>query len=135
MNKRIDQLDPAAEVLGTHIVVIADPGTGEMFKAELDALPKPYLSTNAALTFSDVAPTNGYVDHTVTLAGAVPGDAVLLGLPHAAMNEPIAGFPERTPSFEAWVSDDDEVTVRCRNHDQVSALYLPSLVYKILVFK
>lgn len=44
MNKKVNQLDPVGTLLDTHLLMVADPDTGEMSKAEISELPGADLS-------------------------------------------------------------------------------------------
>lgn len=52
-DKRIDQLPAAEEVLGTTLIVVADPSTGEMSKATTSQLPAPAIEAEQGLTIDD----------------------------------------------------------------------------------
>lgn len=79
---------------------------------EINALITAATATNvleatATLDFASTA-TLACTDLTIALTGAVLGDVVALGIPHASV--PAAG------SYTAWVSAADVVTVRyCNN--------------------
>ena len=84
------------------------------------------LATSAALDFPSVG-TASFSDLTVSLTGAVAGDAVVLGVPTAAVLNNLVYF--------AWVSAPDTVTVRCVNNDGVSARDPASGTFKVTIIR
>ena len=77
------------------------------------------LTATTTLDFASISATSS-ADLTVTVTGAAVGDAVYLGVPHAAV--------EPGTLFFAWVSSTNTVTIRCFNSsgvavDPVSADY------------
>jgi len=64
------------------------------------------LTTTSTLDFPSIG-SHDTANLTVTVTGATPGDAVVLGVPDAAM--PNGG------TYMAWVSATDTVTVRFQN--------------------
>ena len=65
------------------------------------------LTGAASLNFSTISAAS-YLDLTITVAGAMPGDAVALGVPTTAVTAGVA--------YTAWVSAADTVTVRAHNY-------------------
>lgn len=83
------------------------------------------LTGTATLDFGSVT-AQSFVDLTVTVTGAVTGDAVSLGTPTAAITAGIA--------FTAWVSAADTVTVRAHNYT-AGALDPASGVFRATVIR
>jgi hypothetical protein len=83
------------------------------------------LPVNAVLDFPNtLAQTSS--DLTAAVTGARSGDAVLLGVPNAAVNA--------NSSYTAWVSANDTVTIRFNNYS-VAAINPASGTFKIAVVR
>lgn len=83
-----------------------------------------YLDAQATLDFGDTA-AGAATDLTIAVPGAVLGNLVTLGVPHASV--PANG------SYSAWVSAAGVVTVRYTNNDPSAALNPASGVFKVRV--
>ena len=69
------------------------------------------LNGSATLNFSTIS-AGSHADLTITVPGAILGDAVMLGVPAASV---VSGIV-----YSAWVSADDTVTVRAHNQGPAS---------------
>ena len=87
---------------GTHSTSVLSPERG---KQMLDALRTAH-SGSASLTWGEIA-AGASASQTLTVAGAVAGDRVVLGLPPAGVEVGLIA--------QAWVSNADVVTVRITN--------------------
>ena len=79
------------------------------------------LSATASLDFGSVT-AQSYEDKTITVTGAVSGDAIALGVPTAAITAGVA--------FTAWVSAADTVTVRAHNYAGTGSADIASGTFK-----
>lgn len=83
------------------------------------------LTATAALDFANTSAQTS-TDLTITVTGAVSGDAVSLGVPNAAVLT--------NSSFSAWVSATNTVTIRFNNHSS-SAKNPASGTFRVSVLK
>lgn len=86
----------------------------------------PTISATATLNFGPTLPASS-TDLTMTITGAVLGDAVFLGVPNGSM--PANG------GFTAWISATNTGTVRYFNMDALSTLDPASGVFKLILIK
>lgn len=98
---------------GTNLVI----GQGANLSKVLTATATLDFPNTAAQTSSDL---------TITLTGAVDGDAVILGVPNAASNA--------NSDYSAWVSAADTVTVRFNNYS-AGAINPGSGTFRVTVLK
>lgn len=92
---------------------------------EAPRAPAPHIiSVTNTIDFSSIN-ANGHADHSVTVTGAVVGDAVAIGLPAA----PLAGL-----IFSAFVSAADTVKVRAHNYTS-SSKNAATASYRVSVIK
>jgi len=117
---------PAAEAAGTQTgrATIAASSAGVLTFQQLtttvttDPLDLPAVLANASADF--VVPN--------AVVGAAPGDVVSLGVPNAAANQNLV-------SYQAWVSANDQVTIRVSNFSANALVALDDQVFKIVVVK
>jgi hypothetical protein len=117
---------PAAEAAGTQTgrATIAASSAGVLTFQQLtstvltDPLDLPAVLANAS---ADIVVPNAVV-------GAAPGDVVSLGVPNAAANQNLV-------SYQAWVSANDQVTIRVSNFSANALVALDDQVFKIVVVK
>jgi hypothetical protein len=117
---------PAAEAAGTQTgrATIAASSAGVLTFQQLtstvltDPLDLPAVLANAS---ADIVVPNAVV-------GAAPGDVVSLGVPDAAANQNLV-------SYQAWVSANDQVTIRVSNFSANALVALDDQVFKIVVVK
>lgn len=83
-----------------------------------------FVTASATLDFGNTSAQTSS-DLTITVAGAVVGDPVTLGLPAS---------PDANGAFTAWVSAANTVTVRFNNYSAVS-INPASAIYKVSVIK
>ncbi|HRO71822.1 MAG TPA: hypothetical protein PK951_15635, partial [Chitinophagaceae bacterium] len=83
------------------------------------------LTATASLDFANTTAQTSS-DLTITVTGAVSGDAVSLGVPNAAVLT--------NSSFSAWVSATNTVTIRFNNHSS-SAKNPASGIFRVSVLK
>ena len=117
---------PAAEAAGTQTgrATIAASSAGVLTFQQLtttvttDPLDLPAVLANAS---ADIVVPNA-------VTGAAPGDVVSLGVPNAAANQNLV-------SYQAWVSANDQVTIRVSNFSANALVALDDQVFKIVVVK
>lgn len=117
---------PAAAAVGTQTgrATIASSSAGVLTFQQLtstvttDPLDLPVVLANAS---ADIVVPNA-------VAGAAPGDVVSLGVPNAAANLNLV-------SYQAWVSANDQVTIRVSNFSANALVALDDQVFKIVVVK
>lgn len=91
--------------------------------------PKAYdviLTNTTTLDFPSTA-AGASSDLTMTITGAVNGDAVMLGTPN--------GSTLANGVFTAWISASDIATVRFTNTNLITALDPASGTFKIIIVK
>jgi hypothetical protein len=117
---------PAAAAVGTQTgrATIASSSAGVLTFQQLTTtvttapLDLPVVLANAS---ADIVVPNA-------VAGAAPGDVVSLGVPNAAANLNLV-------SYQAWVSANDQVTIRVSNFSANALVALDDQVFKIVVVK
>jgi hypothetical protein len=86
----------------------------------------PIISATATLNFpSTVGGTSS--DLTMTLTGAVDGDAIMIGVPN--------GSTVANGCFTGWVSASNTVTIRYTNNDLVTSYDPASGTFKATIVK
>ena len=122
----------------TQMNAIASPSVGLQVFNTTDSSNYLYRGTGAgwqqianeifATGTLDFPNTNGQTssDLTITLTGAVDGDAVVLGVPNAAVNA--------NSCYTAWVSAANTVTVRFNNYSS-GAINPASATFKVTIIK
>jgi hypothetical protein len=83
------------------------------------------IFATASLNFASTNAQNSS-DLTITLTGAVDGDAVVLGVPNAAVNA--------NSCYTAWVSAANTVTVRFNNYSS-GAIDPAQATFKVTIIK
>ncbi len=117
---------PAAAAAGTQTgrAAFAVASTGVLSFRQLtstvvtDPLNLPVVNANAS---ADIVVPNAVV-------GAAPGDVVALGVPDAAANLNLV-------SYHAWVSANDQVTIRVNNFSANALAALNNQVFRVIVVK
>ena len=117
---------PAAAAAGTQTgrAAFAVASTGVLSFRQLtstvvtDPLDLPALVGNAS---ADIVVPNAVV-------GAAPGDVVALGVPDAAANQNLV-------SYHAWVSANDQITIRVNNFGANPIVALDDQVFRVIVVK
>lgn len=117
---------PAAAAVGTQTgrAAMTVASTGALSFTQLtstivtDPLDLPALVGNAS---ADIVVPNAVV-------GAAPGDVVALGVPNAAANQNLV-------SYHAWVSANDQVTIRVNNFGANAVVALDDQVFRVIVVK
>lgn len=90
------------------------------------------LTGSATLDFGNIANDGGNpITATITVAGAQPGDPVILGLPNSVMNS----NPERQAHYMAWVSAADTVSIKFSNPTFNIAINPDSGIFKVSVVR
>lgn len=117
---------PAAAAAGTQTgrAAVSVASTGVLSFRQLtstvitDPLDLPALVGNAS---ADIVVPNAVV-------GAAPGDVVALGVPDAAANQNLV-------SYHAWVSANDQITIRVNNFGANPIVALDDQVFRVIVVK
>ena len=86
----------------------------------------PIISSTATLNFPNSI-AGAAADLTMTLTGAVSGDAVVIGVP--------SGSAVANGNFTGWVSASNTITIRFSNTDVLSDLDPPSGVFRATIIK
>jgi hypothetical protein len=108
----------------TYKLVVVD-GSGNHFKSNWQSVPA-MLTATSVLNFGSTAAGTS-TDLTITVNGAVDGDAVSLGVPNASTTS--------NGSFSAWVSAANTITVRFSNNDLTNALDPASGTFRVSVIR
>ncbi len=123
--EKISELDAAGTLDGTELVPVVQGGDTVRTTTQNIANTK-MLTGSAALNFGDTA-AGASADLTIAVTGAVVGNVVALGVPHAAT--------VANGVFTAWVSAADVVTVRFTNTNLVTSLNPASATFNVRVWQ